>query len=300
VYYIAIAGANGQSGWAQLNFAFFDPPPNDNFVNALAVDNTLSNLTYTTISSNQVTLRRNYTTVTGYTMGATKESGDPNYSWGGTIWLNWTAPASGRLTVTTIARDTTGAPMYHFVWLGTGTAVNALSGIASTYNSTSPYDTSFQYLTVTGGTTYRFELCGMGSSTAEGAFQLTFDFYAQPNNDLFANRTALNTSYQTVVYNLAGGLTYAQDFIQGGIGASTYASSAEPGEGGREGIPPSGIPSLRMLRGCSVGRPKPARLREPPSIISTTGIRDQPSMPSVRWAMVTIARILMISVGPSI
>jgi hypothetical protein len=79
-YAIQVAG-RGQ-GTFTLNLAAILQPPNDHFTNAF---------TLTGINAS----------ATGIGLGATREPGEPSYHFNndGSVWWNWTAPASGRVSV---------------------------------------------------------------------------------------------------------------------------------------------------------------------------------------------------------
>src|SRR4051812_10996480 len=63
-------------------FATPPPPANDNYASAQTIDNRAGG-------------------VTGTTIGATKESGEPTYGDNTSVWYRWTAPASGGATFNT-------------------------------------------------------------------------------------------------------------------------------------------------------------------------------------------------------
>ena len=117
----------------------------------------------------------------GTNVGATGQSGEPTTFGGGslnTMWYSWTAPANGTLTVETCSNTQTTFDTTLKTY--TGTAVNALTTLASnddacatTFNTTYASRNS---LTVTSGTTYRFQVDGYASAT--GNFRLAWDFAA--------------------------------------------------------------------------------------------------------------------------
>jgi uncharacterized repeat protein (TIGR01451 family) len=116
-------------------------------------------------------------TITGSTTTATGETGEPASIGGGSvksIWYSWTAPASGLFTIATC--NLTGETTTNFdstLRTMTGTAVNALTQIAvnddtagceTTSNPGLGYAAS-NAVTVTAGTTYRFQVEGYGNTS---------------------------------------------------------------------------------------------------------------------------------------
>ena len=83
-------------------------PPNDNFVARIPVSGAM-------------------VSVSGSSIGATKEAGEPNHysSGGGSVWWTWTAPASGTVTI-----DTIGSNFDTLLGVYTGTVVNNLIQVA--------------------------------------------------------------------------------------------------------------------------------------------------------------------------
>lgn len=125
-------------------------PVNDLFANATAVTIPASNTT----------------TVTGSSVSATKESGEPNHAseaGGASVWWKWTANYNGSLEV-----KTAGTSFDTVLAAYTGTAVNALTLVASNDDVEPPSQNSSQTrnrtsiitLSVTAGTTYYFAVDG--------------------------------------------------------------------------------------------------------------------------------------------
>lgn len=142
-------------------------PANDNFANATVV---------TIPASNTLTL-------TGSSLSATKESGEPNHAsetGGASVWWKWTAPFNGPLEV-----KTAGTPFDTLLGVYTGTAVNALTLVASNDDAepapTSGTDsqtrnrTSIVTFTATQGTTYYFAVDGWSGEWGSN-ISLTFSF----------------------------------------------------------------------------------------------------------------------------
>jgi hypothetical protein len=124
------------------------PPANDNFASA-------------------TTLTGSTTSASGTNVNATKEAGEPNHGGdpgGKSVWWNWMAPSSG-----TVVIDTNGSSFDTTLGVYTGTAVNALTTVASDNNS-GPNLTSRVSFAVTAGVVYRIAVDGTGG--ASGTIQL--------------------------------------------------------------------------------------------------------------------------------
>lgn len=102
-------------------------------------------------------------TATGATAQASRELGEPNHAANNagakSIWYRWTAPASGTLTV-----DTFGSNYDTLLGVYTGTALNALTQVASN-DDTSPGFQSRVQFAVTAGTTYRIAVDGWNGAS---------------------------------------------------------------------------------------------------------------------------------------
>jgi hypothetical protein len=113
--------------------------------------------------------------VSGTSVGATKESGEPSHAGsagGASIWYRWTASASGTLTV-----DTLGSGFDTVLAAYTGTSVSALTSIASNNDFGSGQQSRVAFR-VTAGTTYRIAVDGW--SGASGLVSLNWAFAAVP------------------------------------------------------------------------------------------------------------------------
>src|SRR5439155_1190198 len=96
-------------------------------------------------------------TATGSNSGATKEAGEPAHNGnagGKSIWYRWTAPSSGTATI-----DTIGSAFDTLLAVYTGTAVSALTRIASDDDS-GGNRTSKVTFTAVAGTTYQIAIDG--------------------------------------------------------------------------------------------------------------------------------------------
>ena len=125
-YFIAVDGNYGSHGTFTLHLAPAISPPNDHFTNAFSLMG---------ISAS----------VSAAGIGATREPGEPIHAFSdaGSLWWNWTAPASGRIT---IALSGGGSAVVY-----TGDAVNALTPVP---RIGFPYYDRIVF-TARAGTTYR-------------------------------------------------------------------------------------------------------------------------------------------------
>ncbi|GMW00566.1 MAG: hypothetical protein AMXMBFR84_17030 [Candidatus Hydrogenedentota bacterium] len=160
-YYIAVDGPGTSQGSITLKWFANTPPENDDFANAIS----LTGATGQTTGSNAL---------------ATKQAGEPNhagYSGGRSVWWRWEAPSDS-----TFVFDTVGSTFTTLLAVYTGTDVNDLSAIASSYGS------SRLFLNAVAGTTYFIALDRYSGSG--GAFTLNWSLY----NDDFGNAQPLQGS----------------------------------------------------------------------------------------------------------
>ncbi|HWY77035.1 MAG TPA: S8 family serine peptidase, partial [Verrucomicrobiae bacterium] len=135
---------------AMFNVLPTPAPPNDNFANATILSGTAA-------------------MVSGTTVGATKEPGEPNHAGnagGKSIWYSWTAPEAG-----TFSLDTVGSSFNTLLAVYTGNAVNALTPIASNVGSGSNGTSALTFSAVL-GTTYRIAVDGVGGASGSIVLRL--------------------------------------------------------------------------------------------------------------------------------
>jgi hypothetical protein len=141
---------NGNDGQLVINASLWlatavtnAPPTNDNFASA-------------------ATLTGSSTSATGTNVNATKETGEPNHggdAGGKSVWWTWTAPSSGNVTI-----DTNGSDFDTLLGVYTGSAVNALTTIASDNNG-GPNLTSKVTFAATAGVVYYIAVDGTGGAS---------------------------------------------------------------------------------------------------------------------------------------
>jgi len=132
-YQIAVDGYSASGGGAlgdfTLGLSFNGPPANDDFSNSIPITGPVS-------------------TVTGNSVLATEEPGEPppdGYEGGHSLWWSFTAPASGWLEL-----DANGSSTTTLISVYTGTALDDLTNVAAGNGSFAPIE-----FYVTAGTTYK-------------------------------------------------------------------------------------------------------------------------------------------------
>ena len=142
-YRVTVAGFDGAMGDFALNWSTNTRPVNDDFAAAEALSGASG-------------------TITATNANATKEAGEPNHSGhpgGKSIWYSWTAPSTGP-----VALDTCGSSFDTMLAVYTGTAVGALSAVASNDDGSCGYQSSLSFA-ATAGTIYRLAVDGYGGAT---------------------------------------------------------------------------------------------------------------------------------------
>jgi sugar lactone lactonase YvrE len=148
------------------------PPANNNFANAIPI-----------------TLSGNTARVTGTSVLATKEPGEPNHApneaGGASVWWRWTAPTSGSLKV-----DTDGSNFDTMLGAYTGSAVGSLTQIGAN-DDVDPgvIRTSILTFDVTGGTTYHLAVDGWEGEWGNVVLNLSFTTAATPPAPLIEAQT---------------------------------------------------------------------------------------------------------------
>ncbi len=152
--------------WGNVTVAV---PPNDNFASVR------------TISGSQGTTN-------GTNIRATKQTGEPNHAGntgGASVWYNWTAPASGSVTI-----DTIGSTFDTLLAVYTGSSVGSLTTVASD-NGSAGNGASRVTFTATSGTTYRIAVDGYNGDMGNLVLN-----WVQPTTPIFVLQPQSQTVYQ--------------------------------------------------------------------------------------------------------
>jgi flagellin-like hook-associated protein FlgL len=139
--------------------AFAAPPPNDNFASATVFTPTPG-------------------TMVGANAEATRQTGEPQNG-NSTVWWRWTAPESGRYRVDTCET----VPSFDsFVGVYQGTAVNALTAVATNDDGCASGSLSVVNFDAVAGQVYRFSV---GSSFSTTSQNIRLSLRRTPLNDNF-------------------------------------------------------------------------------------------------------------------
>lgn len=152
-------------------------------------------------------------TVTGSNVGATKETGEPSHAGnagGASVWWAWTAPASGTVTI-----DTVGSSFDTTLGVYTGTAVNALTAVASNDDLGSGSTQSRVSFAAVSGVTYRIAVDGYKGSgaAATGSITLNWDLpttAAPATPSSLSHPATSSTGQYSVTWTASSGATSYQ------------------------------------------------------------------------------------------
>jgi len=168
-------------------------------------------------------------TRTGSSVNATAETGEPSHAGqaaGFSIWYNWTAPASGSVTI-----STAGSGFDTVLAVYTGNAVGALTPVAANDNPASGGTAAAVSFQTIAGTTYRIAVDGKGGTS--GSVTLVGNLAgATVTNDAFARATVVTNSF-TVTGANTGATREAMEPNHGGVsgGKSVWWSWTAPANG---------------------------------------------------------------------
>jgi hypothetical protein len=131
--------------------------------------------------------------VSGTTVGASRETGEPGHGGSGgraSVWYRWTAPSSGTLRVTT-----QGSTFDTLLGAYSGTTVNRLTTLADNDDTGTERWSSITF-TVAAGTTYHLAVDGYGGWTGASVlnWSLSGSAPAPPTvaNDMFSDATVIS------------------------------------------------------------------------------------------------------------
>jgi hypothetical protein len=191
-----------------LHWNYADPPPNDNFANALILAGVAGS-------------------VAGTNRDATKEFGESNHAGGAggaSVWYRWTAPVSGEVTFDTIGFRSQSPNSFRYLTalmaVYTGTNLNALTEVVK--NATENKVT----FTATAGTTYQIAV-DSGPYTGGGFLPGIIPLHwgtKQVANDDFVNAQALAAtgSFSPLLGSNAGATKEADEpNHQGSVGGTS-------------------------------------------------------------------------------
>ena len=153
-------------------------PSNDNFANAITISGSAGS-------------------TTGSNVGATMQTGEPNFSMS-SVWWRWTAPTNG-----TAVFDTIGSNFDSELGIYTGNSVSTLTTILQNSDSGGgQYYAAKGSFTAAAGTVYYIAVTGFAGHT--GSIQLNWQLTAAPPNDNFSSAITLSGSSGTTTgQNLA-------------------------------------------------------------------------------------------------
>jgi hypothetical protein len=152
--------------------------------------------------ANRIVLTGASLTVTGSTVGANKESGEPDHagnSGGQSVWWSWDAPDDGEVQITT-----DGSSFDTLLGVYTGSRVSALVAVANNDDHGS-LATSRVRFGVRRGIQYQIAVDGYndGTTTDSGSVRIALTFQSEPilrpTNDNFSNRLALTGAVTSVI-----------------------------------------------------------------------------------------------------
>ena len=134
-------------------------------------------------------------TASGHNYEATMEADETTpwsqfYDLNSSVWWSWQAPSTG-----TYAFDSTG-DFYNYIFVYSGTDLNALTALAGNEYVDYDYDTIDRIVfKATAGVTYHIAVYGEGSD--QGSIDLAWSKVTPPDNDDLANAILINTASGT-------------------------------------------------------------------------------------------------------
>jgi subtilisin family serine protease len=220
-------------------------------------------------------------------VGATKETGEPNHAGnigGKSVWYQWTAGFSGRVTV-----HTGGSTFDTLLAVYTGSAVGSLSEIASNDDVGGSDLTSRVVFDVAAGTTYRIAVDGYNGGGGAASGSINLDLKQMPFNDDFADATVVSgTSVsRTGDTNQGGTEQAAEPNHAGNAGGASVWYRWTPTGSGQVTVDTFGSnfdTLLAVYTGSSVGSLTPVVSND-----DTGGLQSQVSFPATAATTYQIA-----------
>lgn len=218
VLHIAVDGFGSAQGSINLNVSFTagtpQPPGNDNFASSFLIGPGID-------------------LVTGSNLFATGQSGEPLHvsavvSPLNSVWWRWVAPSSGTLTIDLAGSEFNSEEMDTILAIYGGTALNALTSVASNDDNPDNANTVTSKVTfsVAAGQTYHIAVDGFGSEVGSIRMALAFTSSATaPTLAVALDQTALT-------WTTGGGASWAGTFFpsQDGIDAARSGPISDSGE----------------------------------------------------------------------
>jgi hypothetical protein len=192
------------------------------FVPLLFVDSVFAAAPANDAFANRIVLVGTNLSTTGSNLSATKELNEPRHGTndgGASVWWSWTAPTTGRATISTIGSDfDTVLAVY------TGTSVSALATVVSDDESGGNH-TSLLNFYPQAGMTYQIAVDGFleaGFPVSTGNIQLHLLLEARPGNDDFASRSTLTgTNVTATSFNVNASKETGEPNHAGDIGGKS-------------------------------------------------------------------------------
>jgi len=159
-YRVAAVNSAGQGAWSATATGIPQPAQlNDDFEGPVVIATTPGS-------------------VTGTTVGATRQTGEPThggYGASASIWYRWTAPAAGTMTLTTA-----GSSYDTLLGAYTGTSVSALTTLAANDDADGTLQSRIAFA-VTAGTAYAIAIDGYGGQSGATRLNWTFEQVLPPS-----------------------------------------------------------------------------------------------------------------------
>jgi hypothetical protein len=149
-YHIAVDGYNGGEGLVELSLFFSPSPPNDDF-------------------ANRIPLAGDMVTTSGSSVGATRETGEPNhggYPSSHSVWWSWAAPTNGMVQIAATGDFSNVLGVY------VNDSLAGLLPVASSQTSGTAQSVSFLALA---GRTYQIAVDGKNGASGNIALTLSIE-----------------------------------------------------------------------------------------------------------------------------
>ena len=217
----------------QVTLVVPNPPPNDNFVNAIALPGT---------SGSQTGTGNRY---------ATRETGEPAiFGATHTVWFKWTAPSDGSYTIDTLGSTKLGGGEWDaMLGIYTGSPVNALTALTGLPDG-NPQDNDEEEeesvtFDVTAGTTYHIQAAGYSDQEASN-INLTYTFMSSSTAPTAPSITGITPGNGTL------SVAFTAPVSDGGSAITNYKYSTDNG-GTFTAVSPASTTSPILISGLTNG-----------------------------------------------